>query len=176
MSKPKTFLARWALYAQGSHVANASEYTPPPLTVVEAEFRAGHMDMPVVIDDGMESMSVTLKLIGVDERVLALFGFQSGGNPRFVVREGYVAGKTQRFIEDEMEGLITKYESDARTESDRAKCGVTVTLRPNVYKRTIDGKETVYIDATEGVRRINGVDQFEAVTSFVLGKTNNPSS
>lgn len=166
----KTFLTRWALYSQGSHVANASEYTPPALSVVEAEYRAGHMDMPIVLDDGMEAMSVTIKLVGADERILALFGFQSGGNPRFVVREGYVSGKTKNFIEDEMEGIITKYESDARTETDRAKCSVTVTFRPSLYKRSIDGKEIVFIDALNGTRRINGVDQFKDITDFVMGK------
>ncbi|UNK59740.1 phage major tail tube protein [Buttiauxella ferragutiae] len=166
----KTFLTRWALYSEGSHVANASEYTPPALGITEAEFRAGHMDMPLVLDDGMEAMSVTIKLVGADERILSLFGFQSGGNPRFVVREGYVSGKSKNLLEDKMEGLITRYESDARTETDRAKSGVTITLRPSLYSRTIDGKEVIYIDAINGVRRINGVDQFKEITDFVMGK------
>lgn len=167
----KSYLARWALYAQGSHVAEASEYTPPALSVVEAEFRAGHMDMSTILDDGMEAMSVTIKLVGADERILALFGFQSGGHPRFTVREGYVYGKNKSLLEDEMEGIITGYESDARTETDRAKCGVTITVRPSFYRRVIDGKEIVYIDATEGIRRINGVDQFKDVVDFVMGKS-----
>lgn len=166
-----SYLVRWALYAQGSHVANASEYTPPPMSVVEAEYRAGHMDMPIILDDGMESMTVTFKLVGADERILALFGLQSGGNPRIVVREGYKGGQSDTLLQDEMAGIITKYESDARTETDRAKSGVTITMRPSFYKRTINGKEIVYLDPTKGIRRINGVDQFESITNFVMGKS-----
>jgi len=128
------------------------------------------MDMPIILDDGMESMSVTFKLVGVDERILALFGLQSGGSPRIVVREGYKGGSADNFIQDEMAGLITKYESDARTETDRAKSGVTITMRPNFYKRMINNKEIVYLDPIKGIRRINGVDQFQAITDFVMGR------
>lgn len=165
------YLKSWALWVNGVHIPAAMEYTPPALAVVEAEFRAGHMDMPAILDDGMEALSVSIKLKGVDERVLALFGFQTGGRPRFAVREGYAAGKGSDLLTDEMTGMITRYESDARTESDRAKCGVTLTLRPEVYKRTLNNKELVYLEPLQGIRRINGVEPFGDITKWVMGKS-----
>lgn len=164
------YLKSWALWCQGSHIPAAMEYTPPALAVVEAEFRAGHMDMPAILDDGMEALTVTIKLKGVDERILALFGFQAGGRPRFSVREGYASGAGNDFLMDEMTGMITKYESDARTESDRAKSGVTITIRPDVYKRTMNDRELVYLEPLQGIRRINGVEPFGDLTRWVMGK------
>ncbi|NTZ37820.1 hypothetical protein EXW94_28380 [Enterobacter sp. JMULE2] len=165
------YLKSWALWVNGSHIPAAMEYTPPALAVIESEFRAGHMDIPTILDDGMEALSVTMKLKGVDERVLALFGFQAGGRPRFAVREGYIGGNGNEFLTDEMSGLITRYESDARTESERAKCGVTITLRPDVYKRTFNQKELIYIEPLQGIRRVNGVEPFGDINKWVMGRS-----
>lgn len=167
--KSRSYLKGWSLWSQGQHVPAAMEYQPPALTVIEAEFRGGHMDSAAIFDDGMEPLSVSMKLIGVNEDILSLFGFRAGSVARFAVREGYTGG--QKII-DEIEGLITVYESDARTESDRAKCGVNITVRPSYYRRTSSGKELVCIIPEEGVRRFGGVDPFLDITDFVMGRSN----
>lgn len=168
-SPTRNYLKAWSLWCQGRLIPAAMEYQPPALTVIEAEFRAGHMDTPAIYDDGMEALSVSIKLIGVNEDILSMFGFHSGSVARFFAREGYTGG--QKII-DEIEGLITGYESDARTESDRAKSAVTITIRPSYYRRTSSGKELVCIIPEQGVRRFGGVDPFQDITDFVMGRSN----
>lgn len=138
-------------------VSDVTEYTPPKLTVITEDYRAGGMDMATPMDMGMEPMEATI-VMTEDPSVLGLFGLRGGRHvPIFV----------QSVLEDDDTGTITGQVEELRgkiTSIDEGSKGAgfqatTLTMKLTYYKRQIDGKTIHEIDPPNMVRVINGVDQ-----------------
>lgn len=165
----KNTLRAWTLFVNGgTRLEGAHEYTPPELSVIKVDIRTGGMDMAAPVDDGMEAMSCSFKVYGLDADALALFGMQVGSSfPRLTAYEGYqfTGGRFGRI--EEMEGIITKITSDARPNSNLGEASLTLEMSLNYYRATLDGVELFEIIPEQFVRRVNGVDVLADLRSKV---------
>lgn len=140
------------------YAGQVASYTPPPLTLVVDDHRAGGMDAPVSLDMGMEAMEASLVLNSYDRDVLALFGVAEGNAVPFTVRgalESYDGTVTP--VQHQMRGKITSLDGGTWTPGEKGE--LTITFRLDYYK-CVHGGQTVHeIDAVNMVRIINGVDR-----------------
>lgn len=157
-------LKAWTIWFRGTHVADATEYQPPDLMIKTAEYFAGHMDGPRIIDDGMAPLVARLKIRGADPGDVIAIGFRPFFSSRFVIREGY-ANKTG--TEDEIDGFITSVSRDPLSETGRAGKSTTIEISLRYYRRSIDGIEKILLIPGEGVRKINGIDSLNLVSAMV---------
>ncbi|CAD6040195.1 phage major tail tube protein [Escherichia coli] len=165
----KNNLRGWTLFINGvSRIDGAHEYTPPELSVSKIDIRTGAMDTSIPVDDGMEAMTASFKIYGVDPAVLALFGMQAGIlSPRITAYEAYTNTGAWNGKVDELQGLITKITPDARPDSNKGEAGYTVELSLNYYRSTYNGVEIYEIIPEQCVRRVNGVNVLEGMKTLL---------
>lgn len=159
-----SYLKNWSVWLRGRQLAGAVEYRPPTLALRQASFQAGDMDVPLGVDDGLEALTVSLRLTGTQAQGLFI-----GLNTRLTVREGYTGyGGGFTGVEDVIEGKVIRSEPDARPALSRAETATTVTLSVAFYKRSVDGLERISLIPSQGIRRINGIDVLSVVSLMVL--------
>lgn len=135
-------------------------FTPPALTMLTEDFRAGNMDMAIAIDMGMEAMECSWVLTSVEKGVLG--ESLTAGVVNVKVRAAQVdADGNVRPVVFEMNGKITSNEWGALEAGTITE--ITCKMRPSFYKLTIDSAVVHEIDAENMVRIINGVDQLAAI-------------
>lgn len=159
-----SYLKNWSVWLRGSQLPVTVEYRPPTMALRQASFMAGDMDAPQGIDNGLEEMTVSLRMIGIQSQLFFL-----GLNTRLTVREGYTShagGYTG--VEDVIEGRVIRLEPDPRPAQGRAETGTTVTLSIAFYKRSVDGRERILLIPGQGIRRVNGLDMLSLTSLMVL--------
>lgn len=153
------------LFVDGrGYAGQVASYTPPALTLVTDDHRAGGMDAPVTLDMGMEPLEVSFVLTAYDRDVLALFGVAEGNQVPFTARgalESYAGEVTA--VQHQMRGKITSLDRGTWTAGEKAN--LTVTMRLDYYKETHGGQVIHEIDVKNMVRIINGVDRLAQIRS-----------
>lgn len=154
---PRT-LRNFNLFVDGrGYAGRADEVTPPSLSIISEDHRAGGMDAPVEIDMGMEKMEMSIVLSEYNADVIATFGLLGSGVP-LVLR-----GAIQRQGEDAVP-VIIKATGNLKSRSvgswkPGSKQTTSLVYHVRKYSETINGREMVNIDVENMIRVINGIDQ-----------------
>lgn len=135
----------------------STSFTPPNLTLVTEEFRAGGMAAPVALTMGMEALNSSFSLQSYSADVLALFGVTEGRDVSFIVREMLESfDGTATGVQHIMRGKITSIEHGERTPGALNPMNVTMNLQ---YYKLIHGDRTIHeIDVVNMVQVIDGSD------------------
>lgn len=162
----KNYLRGWTLFVDAIHrLEGAVEYSPPELAVALLSLRTGGMDAPVPVDDGMEAMSVSFKIYGIDRDMVTRFGMLPGKKVRLTAYEAFIMLGIERGKIDEMEGIISRIAPDARPNSNLGEAGMTVEMALSYYRSSLDGEELLEIIPEQMVRRVNGVNVLAGLKS-----------
>ncbi|HEO9810833.1 TPA: phage major tail tube protein [Klebsiella variicola] len=164
----KNTLSNWSLWAQGVRIPGAHEYTPPDLKITRVDIRTGGMDIATPTDGGMEPLTATFKIYGIDASVLGLLGMQAGQKmSRLTAYEGYIAPGRVIGRTDEIEGIVTGITPDARPNSNHAEAGFQIEVAVSYYRSVLDGRELYEIIPEQFVRRINGLNVLAEMASAI---------
>ena len=152
------------LFVDGrGYASRVDEFDPPKLTIKTEEFRAGGMDMPVEIDQGMEKLEATLTLSGIDSESLKLFGL-TGGNFTPVTLRGGSEDVDTGAVEPAVIHLRGQFkEVDYGTWKPGEKVPVKLMVAARYYKLEVGGETIHEIDPQNMVRIIDGTDQMAAM-------------
>ncbi|PMY63121.1 MULTISPECIES: phage major tail tube protein [Pseudomonas] len=155
---PET-LANLNLFVDGiSFQGDVPSLTLPKLTLKMEEHRAGGMDVPVELDQGMEKQEAGFTTTGVRRESLKFFGLADGTAFNGTFRGAYkgLKGKITPVIVT-LRGALKEVDMGDWKPGDKAeiKHNVAVTY----YKLEVDGRVVYEIDALGMKRVINGVDQ-----------------
>ncbi len=139
------------------YAGKVSEFTPPKLTQVTEDFRAGGMNGTLKLNMGMEAMDADFTLLSYDRNVLALFGLVDGGQFQITAREVLESyDGTITAVVHNMRGKITEMDSGTSKSGPSDPLKVTVAL--SYYKLTHGGRVTQEIDIENMIHFVNGVD------------------
>lgn len=158
MALPKT-LKNFVPYVDGvGQLRKCDELELPKLTNKTEELRAGGMDAPVEIDQGMEALTATSTYNEYDPSILKHFGqAERAGLPvvfRGAAEDG--SGTVQSIIVTTRGGVK---EQDLGSWRSGEKAQLKLMHSFTYYKLEIDGQTIHEIDVENMVRIINGVDQ-----------------
>ena len=130
----------------------------PKLTVKTEEFRAGGMDAPVEIDQGMEKLECSFSTSRIDAGLLRSWGLASGNQVPLTFRGA---------LESE-DGAVTPVvatvrgnvkEIDHGTWKPGEKAALKCTVATRYYKFEHGGEVLHEIDVDNMVRIVNGTDR-----------------
>lgn len=158
---PET-LANLNLFVDGvSFQGDVPSLTLPKLTLKMEEHRAGGMDVPVEMDQGMEKQEANFTTTGVRRESLKLFGLADGTAFNGTFRGAFkgLKGKVKSVVVT-LRGALKEVDMGDWKSGDKAeiKHAVAVTY----YKLEVDADLIYEIDALGMKRVINGVDQLIA--------------
>ena len=150
------------LFVDGRGYAGAvDEFSPPKLTVKTEEFRAGGMDAPVEIDQGLEKLECTLKTSSIDAGLLKQWGVAQGAATPLTLRGALVSEDgTVRAAVVHVRGRVKEIDWGEWKPGEMAQMTAAVACR--YYKLEIDGETVHEIDVENMIRVVDGVDQLEA--------------
>lgn len=158
----RDILRNFNLFVDGrGYAGNVTEYSPPDLTILTEDFRAGGMDGPVALDMGMEALEASFVLSAYDADVLILWGVVEGERVNFTARgavesaDGTVKPSIHR-----MRGRIASVARGTWQPGQMAP--LTITVRLEYYAEELNGVQLHEIDLPNMVRRVNGTDQLAA--------------
>lgn len=155
----RDIIKNYALFVDGrGYAGQVTEYNAPELALLTEDHRAGGMDAPVAIDMGMEGLETSFTLASYDADVLALFGIVQGASVPLTARgaaESYDG--TVKPVIHNMRGRITRIARAAWTGG--AAAAITITMRLDYYRETVNDVVISEIDVVNMIRVINGVDR-----------------
>ena len=144
------------------YAGRVDEVIPPKLTIKTEEFRAGGMDGPIEIDQGMEKMETTLTASGVDLTLLQRWGLMQGEALPVTLRGALRSEDgTVRAVVINLRGRIK--EVDWGTWKPGEKVPLKAMMAVTYYKCTLDGEVVHEVDMANMIRIVNGVDQLAQV-------------
>lgn len=155
------------LFVDGrGYAGRVDEIELPKLTLKTEEHRAGGMDVPVLIDLGMDKMESTLTISDHDPELFKLFGLLDAQDVQITLR-----GAFQRQGEDAVPVVVNLRggwtEIDPGTWKPGNKSVLKVKVAVKYYKLAMQGNELVEIDARNLVRKIGGINQMDSVRSAI---------
>lgn len=158
---PQT-LANLNLFVDGiSFQGECTSLTLPKLTLKMEEHRAGGMDIPVEMDQGMEKQEAAFTTTGVRRESLKFFGLADGTAFNGTFRGVFKAlrGKVTPVVVT-LRGSLKEVDMGDWKPGDKAefKHSVAVTY----YKLEVEGRVIYEIDPLGMKRVIDGVDQLAA--------------
>lgn len=162
-----SILRNFNLFVDGQgYAGKVDELTLPKLTLKTEEHRAGGMDAPIELDMGMEKLECEFTLSEYAPQVLKLFGLVEGGVVPLTLRGAEETGDgTIRPIVVNLQGLFRELDSGNWKAGDKAQLKCQIACR--YYKLTSDSNELIEIDVENMVRKINGVDQLQAMREAI---------
>ncbi|HDR9174212.1 TPA: phage major tail tube protein [Burkholderia vietnamiensis] len=159
---PET-LTNMALYVDGRGFAGrATEVSPPKLKIKTEDYRAGGMDAPVKIDQGMEGMQAAFSMGSVERDVLKYFGLADNNAFNATFRGAFrdTRGKVKSVVLI-MRGMLSEFDPGSWKPGSTSELKYTADL--TYYKAEIDGAVICEIDVLNMIRIIDGVDQLADV-------------
>lgn len=157
-------LKNFNLFVDGrGYAGRAEEVSPPKLTIKTEEFRAGGMDVPAVIDMGMEKLEASFNLVEYDPEILKQFGLVSGNAVQLTLRGALVDDTTTTPMVISLRGMFTEMDMGKFKAGDKATMQCSVACR--YYSLEIDGQTLVEIDVDNMVRSIDGEDKLADIRS-----------
>ena len=151
-----------AFVAGKGYLGRVAEFTPPKLTPVVREYKAGGMGAEVSIPMGaVEKLEASFTITGYDPDLFAQFAVVPGRLVplRFTGAMVDYDGAT-RPIEITMRAVLA-FEPDAWKPTEASD--LKITAMAHYYKLDIEGRTLVEIDPVNMVAVINGQDQLQAV-------------
>lgn len=147
------------LFVDGrGYAGQIQDYTPPVLTVMTEDWRAGGMDTAEALDMGMEPLETSFNLISYDRDILKQFGLAEGNEVPFTARGALESvDGTVKAVTHKMRGKITSI--DSGTWQPGQMSPMQVTMRLHFYSLEHDGQVVHEIDVRRMVRIINGTDR-----------------
>ena len=140
------------------YVGRVDEVMLPKLTIKTEEFRAGGMDAPVELDQGMEKLECTLTTSGVDQVLLERFGVVIGEMVPVTFRGALRSeDATVKPAVAQVRGRVK--EIDFGTWKPGEKVPMKAMIAVRYYKFELAGAILHEIDVEAMIRTINGVDQ-----------------
>lgn len=144
------------------YAGEIDEVIPPVPTIKTETIRPGGTDLDIERDQGMEALVATLSLYGIAPGILDLLGVHDDTNQEMVMRGAY-----QDDDGSVMAAVATMRGWFKMQDLGTWKAGTTppmkATMTCNFYELMLDGTEKYFIDGPNNIRRINGVDQLEAI-------------
>jgi P2 family phage contractile tail tube protein len=159
---PET-LNNMALYVDGRGFAGrAPEVSPPKLKIKTEDYRAGGMDAPVKVDQGMEGLQAAFTMGSVERDVLKFFGLADNSAFNATFRGAFrdTRGKVKS-VALIMRGMLSEFDPGSWKPGSTSELKYTVDLL--YYKAEIDGAVICEIDVLNMIRIIDGVDQLADV-------------
>lgn len=155
-------LSNLNLFVDGvSFQGECTSLTLPKLTLKMEEHRAGGMDIPVEMDQGMEKQEAAFTTTGVRRESLKFFGLADGTAFNGTFRGAFkgLKGKITPVVVT-LRGSLKEVDMGDWKSGDKAefKHSVAVTY----YKLEVDGSVIYEIDPLGMKRVISGVDQLTA--------------
>ena len=153
------------LFVDGEgYAGRVDEVVLPKLTIKTEEFRAGGMDAPVEIDQGMEKLEATLTTSGIDKVLLERWGVVLGEHVPFTLR-GALRDEdaTVRPVVAHIRGRIKEIDFGTWKPGEKAPMKAMVAVR--YYKLELEGAVLHEVDVENMIRIVNGVDQLAGVRS-----------
>ena len=147
-------------YVNGEgYAGRVHEFHPPRLRVTTEEYQAAGMDMPVLLDVGMEPLEAMVILNGIDGNILSQFGLADANAANMQIRaalEDYDGSTTA--VQYTMRGNVVDIPQGrirGRGEVPQMSLGMSVSQ----YKIEIGGTTFIEIDALNMIRNVNNVDR-----------------
>lgn len=138
------------------------EFTPPKLTLITNDFRAGGMDAAIDLDMGMEKLTCEFSLKSYDAHVLALFGLRAGNRIPLIAREALEsADGTVTPVTYIMRGKVTALDPGTSKPGEPPMLKVTMSL--TFYSMTHGVLPIHVIDVENMIRIIGGIDQLSSM-------------
>lgn len=140
------------------YAGRLDEVVPPKLTVKTEEFRAGGMDAPVELDQGMEKLECSMSSSGIDQTLLEQWGVATGALVQFTIR-GAVQDEDSavRAVVIQIRGHVK--EIDFGTWKPGEKVPMKAMVSARYYKLDVAGRTIHEVDVPNMIRIVNGVDQ-----------------
>lgn len=160
---PRT-LRNFSLFIDGQGFAGrVTECTLPTLEINLEEYRAGGLDAPVEIDQGMSALEAEFTLAEYDPEVIKLFGLYDQNAVQATVR-----GALQRNGDTAAVSLVANFTGhiknfDPGSLEAGAMTEATFTMGLRYYRLSIANEDLVEIDVENMVRTINGTDQLASL-------------
>ena len=151
-----------AFVAGKGYLGRVAEFTPPKLTPVVREYKAGGMGAEVSIPMGaVEKLEASFTITGYDPDLFAQFAVVPGRLVplRFTGAMVDYDGTT-RPIEITMRAVLA-FEPDAWKPTEASD--LKITAMAHYYKLDIEGRTLVEIDPVNMVAVIDGQDQLQAM-------------
>ncbi|AZB63856.1 phage major tail tube protein [Cereibacter sphaeroides] len=158
----RDILKNFAAFIDGrGYAGQATSVSPPDLSIMTEDFRAGGMDGPVALDMGQEALESSIVLSAYSADVLPLWGVGNGLSVPMTLRgalESYDG--TVKPVEINQRGIITTIARGEWTPGQVAP--LTITIRLDYYKETVGGVLMHEIDLVNMIRIVAGVDRLAA--------------
>lgn len=152
-------LKNFNLFVDGrGYAGQVDEVSLPDLAIQSEDYRAGGMDAPVSLDMGQEALETSFVLTQYSADVLALWGVAQGQSVPLTVRgalESY-DGTVKPMIAN-MRGRIVTMARGTWTSGQKAS--LTITMRLDYYKETVNDVVLHEIDVVNMIRVVGGVDR-----------------
>ena len=147
------------LFVDGrGYAGRLDEVVPPKLTVKTEEFRAGGMDAPVELDQGMEKLECSMSSSGIDQTLLEQWGVATGALVQFTIR-GVLQDEdgTVRAVVIQLRGHVKEIDFGTWKPGEKVPMKAMVACR--YYKLEHAGRTLHEIDVPNMIRIVNGTDQ-----------------
>lgn len=154
-------LKKFNLIVDGRGQAGVCETVKlPDLAIKTEELMAGGLDVPISVDMGMETLEGGFTMHEWNPDLFRLFGVQDQAAVQLTFR-GILKDDTNSVpVVVKMQGMYKTLNMGEATAGEVPKLEATLPLR--FYSLEIGGRELIYIDVPNMVRRINGVDVLAA--------------
>lgn len=156
-------LANLAAFVNGrGYIGRVAEFTPPKLSPVVREYKAGGMAAEVSIPMGaVEKLESSFTLTGYDPDVLATFSVVPGSLvPLRFTGAMYDYDGACRPIEITLRAVLA-FEPDAWKPAEASDLKITAMV--HYYKMDVDGRTVHEIDPVNLVAVIDGTDQLSSM-------------
>lgn len=145
-----------------SYVGQVDEVELPKLTRKLEEFRAGGMNAPLHADHGMEAMSMSFTIGGINDITLRKFGTPTHDGVLLRFAGSYQRDDTGAVSAVEVVGRGRYKEIDLGSAKSGDNSSQKAELVLSYYKLTIDNEEIIEIDIINMIEIVDGVDHLAA--------------
>ena len=159
-------LKHFNLFIDGKGYAGlVGELSLPRLSLKMDELYSAGMDAPIELDMGMDKLSCDFSLYEYNADVIKQFGLNNGAQVPLTLRGGLDNEGGVSPVVVTLRGAWQDLDMGSWQAGDKPSLKVTVTLR--YYKLNIDGADLIEVDVQNMVRKIDGVDQLEAMRAAI---------
>ena len=169
----KQFRNMNAFFNGTNYAGQVDEFHPPQLEVMTEPYKAGGMDVPVLLDMGMEPLEGRLIINGYEQTAFAGFGLADAKAATMTVKGGLEDyDGTTTVVQWIMTGNITTLGMGRiRGRGETPRTMINIACVEYQIKQGATGTEAdpniIDIDVLNFTRIINGVDRLEALRTAI---------